>query len=1353
MEQTFCQSSAEALHCVHRAEDFVFLKVKIWAVQPEELNSAGERGSKRSLSATDVGQAARAAAGDGNVAVSCPSLQLHAIEGMTTFQNGYGNSNAIACIVMDNKEPPNLTTSVSHNGGYSTSGCCEEETQDEKISPSKIMRFFSTPRKRANSSSDRPRSLILMGNSSTWNALSSIRKMGSFKKLKSSVLQGIQAKECPDILNENGVGKHNSNGAVVRVQTNRFSYSGPMQDFQSAVDGLVSDCSDAEEGDESFLRNTHRSRSIRRAYGAGRINLLDTDKAQSHHNGTRATSPVLAEPKICEILVKDSENNRIIYRRSKSSDNLNFLKKSSFKRKSTSNLTDLKAANEKQMPARTVSVTSADSDKTNGNPERRSKRWKSPIRAKDFDRVLKLVSNVTDVAWKKDGSKSTAPSPSEPSQRTRSNSRLHDDYSRRVSSSTDHDRKRCTSSASSLDSSSPGTPCLQSPVAAQDKEAEMDVARAEDKNLSTSSGIAESDLLSPTLSDIGPFPNEVFDTDSDEPKASQQFACDAEHPHIPVRPTAPKPQSPSTEKMMCNMDFQCSNHHSTLSLSSTESEERGEVGPKLSRNPVCFQDTVQTVYYDDGNEDSGISSHSQLSLNLAPGAEEKKEEVVSDDHWKKSSSQDEEKTDTQRVTPRRWGSGKRSRPRPLSDYGQMSIRSISIPEDSVAVESQKTDCMDGENQPGLAPVGSVIQSNTVGYSRGRKRRPISVIGGVNFYGSGPAEEIEGLLTQPTTRPPVPAHQVPPYKAVSARFRPLTFSQSTPIGLDRVGRRRQMRTSNAAADGGTESSALVDDNGSEEDYSYEEICQATPRYLQPGGEQLAINELISDGSIVYAEALWDHVTMDDQELGFKAGDVIRVLEASNKDWWWGRNEDKEAWFPASFVRLRVNQEELPENCSSIQDEEQDADISKHRQKIAENKDQMRTNVIQEIMNTERVYIKHLKDICEGYIRQCRKHTGMFTTAQLSTIFGNIEDIYKFQRKFLKDLEKQYNKEEPHLSEIGSCFLQHQEGFAIYSEYCNNHPSACIELSKLMKQGKYRHFFEACRLLQQMIDIAIDGFLLTPVQKICKYPLQLAELLKYTTQEHSDYNNIKAAYEAMKNVACLINERKRRLESIDKIARWQVSIVDWEGPDVLARSSELIHSGELTKISKQGKSQQRTFFLFDHQLVFCKKDLLRRDILYYKDRIDMDEMELVDAEDGRDKDFNINVKNAFKIINRATEEVHLFCAKKQEDKKRWMEACESERRRVQEDKEMGMEISENQKKQAMQNARKSRHGKMKGVSYNGCPVPPLHQSLHPIHQRHITVPTSIPQQQVFALAEPKRKPSLFWHTFNKLTPFKK
>lgn len=76
-----------------------------------------------------------------------------------------------------------------------------------------------------------------------------------------------------------------------------------------------------------------------------------------------------------------------------------------------------------------------------------------------------------------------------------------------------------------------------------------------------------------------------------------------------------------------------------------------------------------------------------------------------------------------------------------------------------------------------------------------------------------------------------------------------------------------------------------------------------------------------------------------------------------------------------------------------------------------------------------------------------------------------------------------------------------------------------------------------------------------------------------------------------------------------------------------------------------------------------------MLYYKGRMDMDEVEVLDIEDGRDKDFNVSVKNAFKIMHLATEETHLFCGRKLGDKKRWLEAFANERRRVQEDKEMG------------------------------------------------------------------------------------
>lgn len=328
---------------------------------------------------------------------------------------------------------------------------------------------------------------------------------------------------------------------------------------------------------------------------------------------------------------------------------------------------------------------------------------------------------------------------------------------------------------------------------------------------------------------------------------------------------------------------------------------------------------------------------------------------------------------------------------------------------------------------------------------------------------------------------------------------------------------------------------------------------------------------------------------------------------------------------------------------------------------------RANVILELIKSERDFVKNLRDVTEGYLQPARRHPEIFTAERINTIFSNIEQLYEFQCKFLASLESCINWTDPAASEVGRCFLEHQNGFAVYYYYCNNHPNAISELQELCSEQKFVRFFEACRLLQNMIDISLDGFLLTPIQKICKYPLQLNELLKYTSEDHPDFQFVQEALECVRNCANLANERKRRIEALADIMLFQEKFDNWYGPKLSETSSILIHSGEVSKMTSHNWSQGVQLHLFDHLLLYSKKDLLKRNTLILRGRICMDTVtEILEAEESK-------TKKGFKIYDCEQQKWFVFAIKSEKEKDDWLNAFERERELVEADEEEGFQIT--------------------------------------------------------------------------------
>lgn len=343
-------------------------------------------------------------------------------------------------------------------------------TQPEgKPHSSRIMRLFSSSRKgpvpahspntdsltstHSNDSSSGPQS---------WSGLQGLGVVDSFKKLRSSVLQGIQSKGAT-IHDGEYVPSSNqemANGTVVTNidpelddATNHFaegvsvsngSFTGQTLAVMSQHGSDIEDYDDEENDDgDGLQRNSRFSRSIRRAYGAGRISLLDMGNGRLAGRSTSEAADTQKPDQRSKVNAQtentsENMNVKVLSRLSKSADNLHIFK-APFRRKAPSPgppspQADSQRTNTSNGTPNIPRTASASSVDLRGHADSRRK---SPVKAKG--QMLKLVGSMTDLTVRR--RRSPSPSPTSPSPMSPL-SRLHDDYSRRVPCLATNERQR-----------------------------------------------------------------------------------------------------------------------------------------------------------------------------------------------------------------------------------------------------------------------------------------------------------------------------------------------------------------------------------------------------------------------------------------------------------------------------------------------------------------------------------------------------------------------------------------------------------------------------------------------------------------------------------------------------------------------------------------------------------------------------------------------------------------------------------------------------------------------------------------------------------------------------------------------
>ncbi|KTW29133.1 uncharacterized protein T551_02407 [Pneumocystis jirovecii RU7] len=247
---------------------------------------------------------------------------------------------------------------------------------------------------------------------------------------------------------------------------------------------------------------------------------------------------------------------------------------------------------------------------------------------------------------------------------------------------------------------------------------------------------------------------------------------------------------------------------------------------------------------------------------------------------------------------------------------------------------------------------------------------------------------------------------------------------------------------------------------------------------------------------------------------------------------------------------------------------------HDQNLNKPKDN-RAKVVAELLDTERKYVQDMETL-QNYMHALQSNE-IVSADTIHLLFANLNMLVDFQRRFLIGIEAN-SALQPEHQRFGALFMQMEESFSIYEPFCSNYTYASdLAIEETAKLSKLAHIVEP--------TYELPSLLIKPIQRICKYPLLLKELLKHTSPSDPHYEELKQGMHAIKRVTDRVNETRRRQENEVVVMELERRVEDWKGHNVSSFGALLLE--DIFMVLKGDVEREYHVYLFERILLCCKE----------------------------------------------------------------------------------------------------------------------------------------------------------------------